>query len=444
MVYRDGGMKVTGDDLLLRISPLSVDAYAFTLLSPWSEWQGEGALPEFVRRYAASLRKPYAEPAPHELREIAVALWEEFVLESIPEPGWEAIGPLSWITGVRLDLRDPLLHYLPWEHMPAFRRGHTYPLRYTPPRFETPAMVVEPPLRVLFVSANPARSKMAFHEGEELYHLEEGLKEVAGESVEVVPLLGASVEELRETLTGGGEWYPVLHFAGHGYLPASGPLLALETQRRSDFISPAELGGVARAGGVRLLTLQTPVNVPNYHIAAFAAFAASTDAHGLPAVLFETRRDDKRVTDVARAYAALARGKPLARACAIAKTWAGEGSPILGAHLHARSDTLFERPTPLTLPTKGLHDPHPIQGKPKEEVPIGKPRIGTELEYESTSPRPPSKELLQQIDYVQENIRHLERMRRTYAKAEPSWLEEELTEQRERLDHLHGRLGKGV
>ncbi len=254
---------------------------------------------------------------------------------------------------IRLELRAPLLYYLPWEFVPFMRalppELATYPARFTPPpRFDARTLPLDQPLRVLFVSASPERSKTRIDGGEELARLEQALSQVARGLVEVVPLLNADTHKLAATLAEQQAWFHVLDFVGHGLSAASGPLLALESEKRSQFLSAAELGDLARLGGVRLLTLQTPSRTSNYQIAAFTGIASRARALGLPATLFDLRTDTKEVPDIARVYAGIAAGLATDIVCLQASLVDPDESSRLALNLHTRSERLFERQVPLT------------------------------------------------------------------------------------------------
>lgn len=453
-------------DIYLRLSSTGENRYAFDLWSAQNEWHSEQTLPDsavaFLRRV---VNEPYFQADFDELQEVASALWVHFIPEDVRQLATAyfteerlraAAETLSGLLGklfergprIRLELRAPLLAYLPWEYLPFFERlalpPATYPARLILPQFDMGALSIEAPLRVLYVSANPSRSKVALDEGAELYQFTQALQQVAGDNVVVESLMGVGLDLLREKLTSGAAWYHVFHFVGHGFLSPSGPMIALERGRRSQFVSPAELGDLARSGGVRLLTLQTPIGVANYQLAAFAGFGAQARALGLPAVLYSLAPDRAEIPDIVRIYAALAKGVPVDRACGEARH-AAPGTPsVLALTLHTQSSNLFQVagmlegaelltglkgeaafPTRDALRPKGLIAP---KSPPRAEGFRG-PRALVE-----------SKQILQQIDFVQGNIRHLERMQETYQATQPDWLDEELGAQQDRLGQLLGEL----
>jgi hypothetical protein len=274
--------------------------------------------------------------------------------------------------------------------------------------------------------------------------------------VESTSIRNADVNTLAEVVSGKGEWFHAIHFVGHGFISPSGPLLALESQGRSQFLAPDQLGSIARAGGVRLLTLQTPIDTPNYQIGAFAGFAAQAETVGLPAILFDLGPDTKRIPDVAHIYASIAQGVPLTEACAKARLVAKlnyaapDDGPPMALSLYTREDTLFDVQqtlTPKGIPASaGLETYHATFEQPLVEG-LSDPRSrfrGAMAKGIEEDPESSRKQVLQQLDFVQKNISRIERMQQTYAKKSPNWLQEELEEQKTLQAQLTKALEEGV
>lgn len=432
---RDGGINpLEWADLYVRVSQTGEDRYHVDWWTAQGEWHGEGTMPQSVRDYLReALNRPYFEPECHQLLETAGPL----LMELVPEGVWQSAS-VATLFRIRLELRGPSLPYLPWEYL-AFSHllalsSQAYPARLVLPQFDVRSLPVNLPLRVLYVSANPSRSKAAVDLSAELHHFEWAIQQTAGASVSVDSLLGADLETLRQKLASSGSWYHILHFVGHGFNSPSGPMIALETDRRSQFVSPTELGDLLRSGGVRLLTLQTPVSTPNYHLAALAGFSAQVRALGVPAVLHSLSRDVEEIPDVTHIYAGLARGMPVDAACGEAYRVFSDKAPIMALTLHTQNPDLFQLRVAETGDEPGFAAEHPDS---TETIEIDSTKDTTRRRLDSGS----VKQILQQIDLVQGKIQHLERMQATYQQtSSASWLDQELSSQQEQLSELLGEL----
>ena len=369
-------------EIYLHVSRVAPERYLFESWIRGEVWRAEQRMPESLATYVNERRFGANEdPDGERLRDATDRIRQKF----LPEPlrvvaetsttfpqalrdAWHEVR--AGVTGprVRFELCDPPLHYLPWEYLSLGGANNggagLRPARIIPPaaHFDAAEVQRQNPLRILYVSASPGPRSTAGSEQAEFQRFVDGLKQAKAGPIEVVDgleqakagrieivgdpeqakagrieirrLLGADAHRLAEVLRDHTHWHPVLHYVGHGCQLAAGPLLVMESAQRTQFLSPAALGDLARAGGVRLLTLQTPSLNPNRQIAAFAGFAAQARTMGVPAILFSLRRDDKEIPDIARVYAGLVEGESLDEACALASRAAGEVGPALALSLY--------------------------------------------------------------------------------------------------------------
>lgn len=512
-------------DAYLRVSRAGSGRYTtdLWLKHPQGYWQSECELPKLALDHVKRvLRDIYYLPYADDLYELAGELWNVLIPDSVRgllSERWKPAesadlrhGLASPFGGgfsgpedqrIRIELRDPTLHYLPWEYLPVDAwvpaQLSTYPARYLSPEVDLGTLRVELPLRILFVAASPSMSKMAIDVSAEYNRMAEALEEIGQDRVEVIPLLDPDHNALAAALS--ASWFHILHISAHGMVGASGPMLALQSRQRSQFLAPTEVGALARASGVRLLTLQTPFTAINYQIAAFAGFAAQVQVLGLPGLLFDLIQDTQRIPTVARVYASLAEGMALDAACRQADAAAAGEPPVLGLCLHTRHPQLFRiTPPAVTMSPELLEsvssslynlvvddesqghkqlmemvesgatedevaqmlswqvtasavDAIPLSGDAVKQIAramahqaVTQPQHfgkGLNLRALQEASQAERQQTLQELDYVSGNVAQLEAMQATY-KAAPQWLEAELASQRERLTQLHDELeGQG-
>jgi hypothetical protein len=177
---------------------------------------------------------------PDDLRSLGTTMWEGLFSSPDIERRWVACqAEAGTDKGIRfkLDIEPPLLAALPWEYLydpssltfPALS-PRTPITRYTHPRQqEPPPLALEPPLRILLVSAEPDGETPIDVEAEQrqivqaMAHLQQANK------VEIELLEHATVRELQAALR---RPVYVLHYIGHGVYDESAGIgmLALEEE----------------------------------------------------------------------------------------------------------------------------------------------------------------------------------------------------------------------
>jgi|GEM_PF-3403255 len=277
----------------------------------------------YLGRYLNLAQSPFS---PDELHEQGGRLFEMFLagrLRSALYRGWQsspaATGKGSKATGpsplrLRVELRDPLLHYLPWEylHDPAGEPGSPQILlivsRYTPHSMPPDPLPYDPPLKILVAACSP-ELKTGLNPSYELEQAASAIQAAApGGQVEVTCLDNPLRSDLAQMLQ---KVRPhVLHLIANGFVSDYHGLLALRKDRSydTDFLSAANLGALLPPGILRFLSLQTPQGAPNYQLAGLAGFAAGIDEIGLAATYFSQTPDS--LGAFALLYAHLALGLP--------------------------------------------------------------------------------------------------------------------------------------
>jgi hypothetical protein len=303
-------------------------------------------------RAAHGFRKPYVEPDVDELQQCGREIYSTFIprpiraqlddvaaaFRSDHDLAPDQPAPLR----LRLELRDPLLHYLPWEFLrdpDGEVGGPQSPLfvsRYTPSTWPSAAPLLSPPLRILVVVASPA-IKGGIDLGQEMDALTAEMGEAldAG-SVELEVAENPTRDELAGALARGRPH--ILHYIGHGFISRGTGFLALRQPMGSfsDFLSPAELGSMIAPGQLRLLGLQTPASTTNYQLPAFAGFAAEIAAVKVDAICFSLLWGSPWA--FGELYAQLARGIPVGQA--LQGSWV-EGTPTrVSLHQYAPSSEI--------------------------------------------------------------------------------------------------------
>jgi len=173
----------------------------------------------------------------------------------------ESVGRVSGDEGLRLRLRldPPELHALPWELLRDPEKREALALskralivRYLPVPRPTPPLVIEPPLRILVVTASPADRMPLDVEGE-LAAIEEAVRPL-GNQARVIPLPHATRRTLRQHLIDDDPH--VLHFAGHGDFDGQEGTLVLENEcDRGERLPGTMLATLLKGSIVRLAVL---------------------------------------------------------------------------------------------------------------------------------------------------------------------------------------------
>jgi hypothetical protein len=305
---------------------------------------------------AFSFKKPYREPDLETYRQIGHQMYATFFPGALNETLNETVaayereqaassgGPLP--VRLRLEIQDPLLHYLPWEYLsdPEGTIGSpAAPLaavRYTPRAVSIDPLPFNWPLKILVVVASPA-IKIDIDPYAEMSVLGSSLEAARSEGHVMLEMLeNPTRDDLARALS---EKRPhVLHYIGHGFVSRGSGYLALRqaTGPFSDFVSAADLGAMIPAGSLRLIGLQTPEARANYQLGAFAGFAANIAAARVAGICFSLLPHSAQA--LGRLYVQLAAGQAVDRAIHENRS---EAAPVLlGFHQHGPTSQILTDP----------------------------------------------------------------------------------------------------
>lgn len=299
-----------------------------------------------------SFREPYSEPEPTTWHRIGGHLYDTFLPGTLGEMLQDAQAVYRRESSIaeedpaplrlRVEIRDALLHYLPWEflHDPGQVIGSPMaPLivtRYTPPSVPPAPLPFNWPLKVLVVIASPA-IKGGLDPYYEMDVLHDALD---GAPVELSLEENPTRDQLADLLAHRRPH--VLHYIGHGYVSRGNGYLAFRRPQGSlsDFVSPTDLGGMISPGPLRLIGLQSPSSTPNYQLSAFAGFAAEIAAVGVAGISFSLLPQS---TDAfGGLYARLADGMAVDQALQSGRS--DTVPPRVGFHLHAATSQILVDP----------------------------------------------------------------------------------------------------
>ncbi|HEU5367545.1 MAG TPA: CHAT domain-containing protein, partial [Ktedonobacterales bacterium] len=269
--------------------------------------------------------------------------------------------------GLRLKLyiQAPELAALPWEYLYDPRLGEYLCLSRSTPLVHTlesllpiQPFTVQPPLRILGMIASPnnldpldiareqARMRAALQPLEDR-HL-----------VRLKWLEGQTWRDLQRAML-GGPWH-IFHFSGHGGFDTNideGMLALTDDQGQAHLLRAAEVGRLlADHPSLRLVVLNACEGARGGKRDIFSSTAATLARRGIPAVIaMQEEITDPAAIELTRAlYEALALGKPVDEALAVARTaislglqntleW---GTPVL--YLRSQDGMLFNLPAPAT------------------------------------------------------------------------------------------------
>lgn len=170
-----------------------------------------------------------------------------------------------------------------------------------------PAEEVEPPVRILFLAANPTDTD-PLRLGEEVRTIDERLREADyRDQLDLVPHFAVRLEDLSKSLL---RYKPhLVHFSGHG--SPSGAIILEDASGRSNEVSPKVLGdlfGILR-DNLRCVVLN----------ACYSATQAKEVTDGIDCVIGTTRRisDPAAIRFAGGFYTGLGYGKSIATAFAL-------------------------------------------------------------------------------------------------------------------------------
>ncbi len=170
-----------------------------------------------------------------------------------------------------------------------------------------PAEEVEPPVRILFLAANPTDTD-PLRLGEEVRTIDERLREADyRDQLDLVPHFAVRLEDLSKSLL---RYKPhLVHFSGHG--SPSGSIILEDASGRSSEVSPKALGdlfGILR-DNLRCVVLN----------ACYSATQAKEVTDGIDCVIGTTRRisDPAAIRFAGGFYTGLGYGKSIATSFAV-------------------------------------------------------------------------------------------------------------------------------
>ncbi len=170
-----------------------------------------------------------------------------------------------------------------------------------------PAEEVEPPVRILFLAANPTDTD-PLRLGEEVRTIDERLREADyRDQLDLVPHFAVRLEDLSKSLL---RYKPhLVHFSGHG--SPSGAIILEDASGQSSEVSPKALGdlfGILREN-LRCVVLN----------ACYSATQAKEVTDGIDCVIGTTRRisDPAAIRFAGGFYTGLGYGKSIATAFAL-------------------------------------------------------------------------------------------------------------------------------
>jgi hypothetical protein len=226
---------------------------------------------------------------PSLFREVGQFLFE-FLPSSISsfiQHEYELVKENQQILGLKIVSKDPGSIDLPWELLyitPQDEFLALHPnasiLRYVPVPISSLPLIVEPPLRIVFVITNP--------KDERLMRADEELSAIKGnidnmDSFQTDVLWEPTLEAFKKKLV---DMQPhVVHYIGHGGIGrGEGNLILQDSLDNSYWLAPTELSTILPPT-VLLLCLSTCFTARNYQIQAFNRLGQTWGQYNLPSMV---------------------------------------------------------------------------------------------------------------------------------------------------------------
>ncbi|HSF51172.1 MAG TPA: CHAT domain-containing protein [Nitrososphaeraceae archaeon] len=223
------------------------------------------------------------------LREVGKFLFE-FLPSSISsfiQHEYELVKEDQQILGLKIVSKDPGSIDLPWELLyitPQEEFLALHPnasiIRYVPVPTSSPPLIVEPPLRIVFVLTNPKDERL-MRADEELNAIKGTIDNMSSFQTDV--LWEPTLEAFRKKLV---EIQPhIIHYIGHGGIGrGEGNLILHDSLDKTYWLSPTELSTILPPT-VLLLCLSTCFTSRNYQIQAFNRLGQTWGQYNLPSMV---------------------------------------------------------------------------------------------------------------------------------------------------------------
>ena len=250
------------------------------------------------------------------------SLFTDFVLPLYQKTQQEASKSRDTNVRLRLQIQAPELAVLPWEYLYdpwqgeyLCLLGHTPLVRYLNIPQPLQSLKVEPPLRILYMIANPSDQDQ-FDVETERKRIQAALSPLEAKGlVEIHWLDGQTLSDLQRAMR-SGPWH-IFHFIGHaGFDPRGneGVVALVNDQGKIQLLSATELGRLL--GGhrsLRFVFINASDGARGNQSNLFSSVAAVLARRGVPAVLaMQADISDRAANQLSRSfYEALADGMPL-------------------------------------------------------------------------------------------------------------------------------------